>query len=105
MADIYAFDYNGTLNTEAGLEFYESKAQESNTHVGVLTSNAIINVSRFSSENDIEPDFIRRGFLKSPELLYISTFNSGDNVYVGNEMRDEFASNVAGWEYIDVSEL
>jgi len=105
MADIYAFDYNGTLTTQPGLEFYKSKARDPDTHVGVLTSNAVVNVSRFSSENNIQPSFVRRGFLKAPELLYISMFNSGDTVYVGNAARDKFASSLAGWDYIDVSQL
>lgn len=105
MTDIFAFDYNGTLTTEAGLDLYKSKAKDPRTQVGILTSNLIFNASRFCKRQDIEPDFIRRGLFKSPELLYISRFTSGKTVYVGNELRDELASQIAGWEYIPVESL
>lgn len=105
MTDIYAFDYNGTLNTDKGMELYRQKADEPNVSVGILTSNLIYNATRFAEKEDLDPNFVRRGFFKSPELMYISQFISGKAVYVGNAYRDEIAAKIAGWQYIDVDEL
>lgn len=105
MTDVYAFDYNGTLNTDEGLQLYKSKVKEPDVSVGILTSNLVYNATRFTEEENLDPDFVRRGLLKSPELVYISQFISGDAVYVGNANRDELAAKIAGWQYIDVDDI
>lgn len=103
---IVLFDLNGTLDTEEGLEFYKEQKRMENTHVGVLTSNALVLADTFISENDIEPDSINRGFIKSKEMILMSLrLNPDEQIYVGDAFTDRFAARIAGWEYIDVSDL
>lgn len=105
MTTIVAFDYNGTLNTEEGLEFYKKQKAKDDTVVGVLTGNLIINVQQFSSQEEINPDFIRRGVFKAPELIFIAIIDGEGHIYVGNSKTDRIAANIAGWKYIDINSL
>lgn len=103
---IVLFDLNGTLNTDEGLEYYRKQANRDDTSVGILTANALIAARMFIDDNGLEPDIVSRSFLKSKELLLISLrYDVKQKVYVGNMPTDELASNIAGWEYISVSQL
>jgi len=102
---VVAFDYNGTLNTEDGLRYYKQQKSRSNTVVGILTANLVLNAKRFTDKEDITPDFIRRGFLKAPQLKLIEYQVGSQHLYVGNSLNDKIAAHIAGWVYIDVSDL
>lgn len=107
MVDIIVlFDLNGTLDTPEGLEFYKRCESRPNTMVGVLTANTLFNARRFVKEEDINPDIVTRGFVKSKDLMFIDVkYDIDERVYVGNSITDRLASKIAGWHYISISDI
>lgn len=99
--EVIAFDIDGALTEQGGVERFKELQTDDNVIVGIVTARSIDDRNQFVRENNLNPDFARSTRIKYKELNQIqNVFLNADNfIYIGSWFRDRFAAWIAGWEY------
>lgn len=95
MPEVVAFDIDGVLTTDEGMELYREFKADPNVSVHVVTARNKTLARDFVFQNDLEPDSLHYTQLKGQALSNIS--DSG--TYYGSWARDRVHARVAGWDY------
>lgn len=99
MVDVIAFDVDGALTEQKGIELFK-KFRDGGDIVGIVSARPKDNVMDFIVENNISPDFMRSTPFKGTELRKIRQNRTGENyIYYGSWLRDRIHATIAGWEY------
>lgn len=105
MTDLVAFDIDGTLTRDEVLSVYRS-LNKTDVTVGIITRRLPILADSFIEKMDIEADFVRSAVVKTIPMMQIqSDFNSEDPVYIGNRLQDREYARLAGWSFLNSSDI
>lgn len=100
---IYAFDIDGVLTEDEGMELYNETVGKPGVEVGIVTARDKAETEAFIRDNNLDPAFVDAVDLKFNELMVIKRASDAEEfVYVGSYIRDRIAARVSGWEYIQV---
>ena len=103
-----AFDIDGTLTEPEVMEVFSALEGREDIAVGVVSGRASRHAFDFMKQNDVSVNFEEMGMFKVVPLLREKLWlgEGGDEfVYVGNSMRDRFATAVTGWDFIHAEEV
>lgn len=90
---VIAFDIDGVLTKEEGIEEYRKFAQR-DVETGVITARRELRALKFTSDNNLEPDFLITTRFKGRAMRQL-----GMGTYFGSGIRDRVKAKLAGWEY------
>lgn len=100
---VYAFDIDGVLTNQEGMQLFNEVKRRSGTAVGIVTTRSREGLEKFVSDNNLNPDFIDSTTFKAHRLSTIKRSRDADElVYVGSWFRDRVATRLAGWKYQQV---
>ena len=101
-----AFDFDGTLDTKEGTDIFKQIQRRGNRELFIVSSSPTPRIDEYIDEIDIRPNERVSALIKMFPLRRIKTeTDASDFIYVGNSYRDRLASRIAGWEYVDITDL
>lgn len=101
-----AFDFDGTLDTKEGSDIFKQIQRRGNRELFIVSSSPTPRIDEFIDEMDMRPNERISALIKFIPLRRLKTeTDASDFIYVGNSYRDMLASRIAGWEYVDITEL
>lgn len=103
MADLVAFDIDGVLTKEEGMDILLEQAQTTDNIVGIITARPEIERKEFVFGKGLcakELDFATSATFKGRAMRSLEErFNTSSGVYYGSWTRDRVHAALAGWEY------
>jgi len=100
---IVAFDIDGVLTTEQGMEKYNELHSDPNVVLGIITARDKQSAIEFTKENNLQGSFtfLRSTQLKGEEMRNVKRLfsNAQSYTYYGSWFRDRAHAFLAGWEY------
>jgi hypothetical protein len=97
--EIHAFDIDGALTSNRGVESFKQEQNRGNT-VGIVSARSEIGIREFLDTQPLHPTFTKSARIKSLALRNIrSQYDGTAYVYHGSWMRDRVAARLAGWKY------
>lgn len=97
--DIVAFDVDGVLTKEQGLEKFK-EAHEYADLVGIVSARSHDHIIELTVDEKLDPDFVRSAQLKGKALRKLSRkFDADEKMYVGSWFRDRMHAKTANWNY------
>lgn len=98
---VIAFDIDGALTDEGGVETYRSFSERGQFITGIVTSRTKSRMNDFIEKNNLETDFEVSAHLKGQALTAIANDHpeADEYMYYGSWIRDRLHSRIAGWQY------
>lgn len=91
-----AFDIDGTLTESRVLSIY--KSLEGQYKIAIVTRRTPELANRFIAEENLSPDIVRSGAIKS---IPLNNIEDGEvNVYIGNRLTDYLFASISGWHFV-----